>query len=156
MRQTTVVALMLAGVFVLLTAGAVASASLPAESLGRMPFRFLCHGIEERCLTIGEGRMAVCSRCFGIYAGALAGIALWLVTRRAVPVALLVVMAIPLLIDGGTQAVGLRESTNLLRLATGVPAGASLLFLALQWLETPRLSITSASVRESGQKGVKP
>jgi uncharacterized membrane protein len=156
MRETTVVALMIAGVFVLLIAGAIASASLPAESGWRLPFRLLCHGIEQRCLTVGEGRMAVCSRCFGIYAGAVAGIGLWLLIRKRVPVAFVMLLAAPLLVDGATQALGLRESTNVLRLATGVPAGAALLFLALQWLETPRLSITSASADESGQKGVKP
>lgn len=71
--------------------------------------------------------MPICSRCVGIYAGGLAGLGLFAATSRRwsreldSPAVILLVS--PLVIDGVTQAMGLRESTNELRLVTGFVAG---------------------------------
>jgi uncharacterized membrane protein len=91
-----------------------------------IPFRAICHGMPERSLELFGTTMPVCARCVGIYAGVLGGLGLfrlipWLRERvmRVVAFAALT----PLALDGLTQLSGLRESTNPIRIATGVIAG---------------------------------
>lgn len=97
-----------------------------ASSL-RYPFRLLCHGRVERCLLLWNTPMPICSRCVGIYAGALASLGLFAATarrwNREMPSMTVVILTVPLVIDGLSQAIGLRESTNGLRLLTGLLAG---------------------------------
>lgn len=92
----------------------------------RLLFRLMCHGIPERCIAMFGVPMPICARCVGIYLGLLAGLAaFWLVplvTERAMRVAAFIAVT-PLAIDGFTQLFGLRESTNPLRLSTGIIAG---------------------------------
>ena len=82
--------------------------------------------------------MPICARCFGIYAGALAGIALF----AALPhiserVARLVLFAatLPIALDGLTQLAGLRTSTNGLRIVTGLAVAVAFAFWALTAVE---------------------
>ncbi|MGH9458550.1 MAG: DUF2085 domain-containing protein [Thermoanaerobaculia bacterium] len=99
-----------------------------------IPFRLTCHGIDARALAIDGIPMPICARCLAIYAGGLAGIFLFLVPgpwrRYAVPTLFFLVALVPMGVDGVTQALGLRESTNALRMATGFPAG----LVALVWV----------------------
>ena len=70
--------------------------------------------------------MPICARCVGIYGGMLLGIlAFWAVPllREKVMRTVAFICAAPLAIDGLTQLSGLRESTNDLRIATGIVAG---------------------------------
>lgn len=92
----------------------------------RLLFRLICHGRIERSLELFGVPMPICARCTAIYLGLLGGLAaFWLVrsvseqTMRRV--SLLAIT--PLAIDGLTQLTGLRESTNPLRVATGLVAG---------------------------------
>lgn len=98
----------------------------------RILFRFMCHGIPERCLMLFGVPMPLCARCAGIYAGMLAGLLVatlvltrgameWMRERSVRPLA--VVAMLPMGLDGVTQLTGLRESTNPLRIATGLIAG---------------------------------
>jgi uncharacterized membrane protein len=92
----------------------------------RLLFRVLCHGIAERCLTLWGTPMPICTRCTGIYLGMLAGLLAFLLIPRLRervmrPIAL--AAAVPLAIDGLTQLARLRESTNTLRMETGLLAG---------------------------------
>ncbi len=92
----------------------------------RLLFRLLCHGRVERCLALFNVPMPICARCVGIYGGMLLGIlAFWAVPllREKVMRRVAFVAVTPLAIDGLTQLAGLRESTNELRIATGVIAG---------------------------------
>ena len=92
----------------------------------RLLFRLLCHGRVERCLELFGAPMPLCARCVGIYAGMLLGIlAFWAVPllREKVMRGVAFAAVTPLAIDGLTQATGLRESTNELRIATGLIAG---------------------------------
>ena len=109
----------------------------------RLAFRALCHGIPERCFALWNVPMPICARCTGIYIGLIAGIALFLLlpkiqahTARRI----LAVAAVPMLIDGLTQLAMLRESTNLLRIETGLIAGAAFAFWALSEVESHVLS----------------
>ena len=98
----------------------------------RLAFRFMCHGIPARCLTFFGVPMPICARCAGVYVGLLAGVLTtallftsramsWLRERTIRPFVLFAM--VPMAIDGVTQLTGLRESTNPLRIATGLIAG---------------------------------
>jgi len=92
----------------------------------RLLFRVMCHGMARRSLELFGTPMPLCARCVGIYAGMLAGILVfWAIPlfREKVMRGVAFAAVTPLAIDGLTQLTGLRESTNPLRLATGVIAG---------------------------------
>jgi uncharacterized membrane protein len=97
-----------------------------APAAWRIPFRLFCHGIVERCLELFGTPMPICSRCTAIYVGLLAGLLLFLFLppmREAVIRVIALAAVTPLAIDGLTQLAGLRESSNPLRMATGMLAG---------------------------------
>lgn len=73
----------------------------------------------------------MCARCTGIWLGYVIGfpVALFI----SVPWYLIVILALPALLDGGTQLLRWRSSTNTLRLITGVLAGIGEMIL-LVWL----------------------
>ena len=106
----------------------------------RVLFRVMCHGIVERCLTLFGQPMPICARCTGIYLGMLAGlIAFFLVPwveEKFMRVASLVAVT-PLAIDGLTQLAGLRESTNALRMGTGIAAGVAFGMWVLSAVQQP-------------------
>jgi uncharacterized membrane protein len=116
-----------------------------ASERWRLLFRPLCHGIPERCLTLWGVAMPICSRCTAIYAGLLAGLLLFHLLPRVRERVMRRVMfagTLPLALDGISQALGLRTSTNELRIATGLLA--SLLFgiwvlNAIEDVPVPRL-----------------
>jgi uncharacterized membrane protein len=82
-------------------------------------------------------KVALCQRDLALYGGLFAGGLLYaLLRRRLRPLPLLAYLLclVPMAIDGGSQLIGLRESTPLLRLLTG-----GLLGLASVWMLYPRL-----------------
>lgn len=85
-----------------------------------------------RPVVVREGmegyKLPVCSRDIGIYVFAfIGGIAMYFMNRAdemQTPHPIYFIFAlVPIALDGGTQLIGLRESTNLLRLLTGAIAG---------------------------------
>ena len=109
----------------------------------RLMFRAFCHGIPQRCLQLWNVPMPICARCTAIYAGLLAGIVLFLILPRLqahIARRILAFAAVPMFIDGITQLATLRESTNLLRIETGLLAGAAFAFWALSEVESHVLS----------------
>jgi uncharacterized membrane protein len=109
----------------------------------RLAFRALCHGIPTRCLELWSVPMPICARCTAIYVGLIAGILLFLVLPRLrahVARRVLAFAAVPMFIDGITQLAMFRESTNLLRIETGLLAGAAFAFWALSEVESHVLS----------------
>ena len=104
----------------------------------RVPFRLICHGLAERCFVIGGVPMPICARCTAIWGGLLLGTAIFALFWKSipdVPLGALGVAVLPLVIDGGTQALGLRESTNGLRALTGAVAGTAFALWALSTLQ---------------------
>jgi uncharacterized membrane protein len=89
-------------------------------------------------------KVAICERDVAIYGslllgGLLYGAARSLLARRGtrvpkLPVKVYLVLLVPLVVDGATQLMGLRESTWELRLATGMLFG-----LATVWLAYPHI-----------------
>lgn len=92
-------------------------------------FSQTCHQIPERSLAYLGYHMAVCGRCAGIYYGSLLGSVIYPVIRKALfqleaksrPV--LLVAAIPIIVDVVLSKTGLIESSNLIRLITGLFSG---------------------------------
>jgi uncharacterized membrane protein len=120
------VAILLLGLSVLVTAAVSAGAPPQLRSL----FRPFCHGMPERCFRLEGIPMPICARCTGIYAGFLMGVFLMFAVRKLqrmrLPAWLALALVAPLFIDGVTQGIGLRESTNELRVVTGLLAGMAL------------------------------
>ena len=136
-RDTRIVAAVLAAIATVISGAAVLCAWAVAE--GASPrwknlFRFFCHGMPERSLTVFGEAMPICARCFGIYMGLLAGIAVYVllpwIQERAARI-LLYMALVPIGVDGLTQAVGLRVSTNPLRIATGLAVAIAFAMWAL-------------------------
>lgn len=95
----------------------------------------LCHQLPERSFSAGGVQLPVCARDTGIYLGfAIAFLMITLLERRRrasepPPVWVLVLAALmvgAMAVDGLTSYMGLRETTNDLRLATGLAAGFGL------------------------------
>jgi uncharacterized membrane protein len=95
----------------------------------------LCHQLPERSFAAGGVQLPVCARDTGIYLGfAIAFFVITLLGRRRratepPPVWVLVLAALmvgAMAVDGLTSYMGLRDTTNDLRLATGLAAGFGL------------------------------
>ena len=141
-RDTAIVAATLAAI-----ASAILSLSLActwaiahgASMRWRLPFRLFCHGIPERCLHIWGVPMPICARCTAIYAGLAASLVVFFLLPRMTEFAarmVLMIAVMPLAIDGLTQLARLRQSTNPLRLATGLAAGIAFGIWAITAVES--------------------
>lgn len=89
---------------------------------------YMCHQRADRSLFINGNQMPFCSRCTAIWIGLTAGILLTVSTRIRLSEKILYVMIlaiIPIGIDGIGQLIGLWESTNLIRLITGIITGSA-------------------------------
>lgn len=141
-RDTTIVASVLAAIAGVILSSSVVCAWAVAHGASmrwRLLFRLLCHGIPDRCLYLWNVPMPICARCTAIYAGLVLSVAIFLLLPRLTEAAArmtLVVAVIPMAIDGLTQLARLRESTNGLRVGTGLAAGVAFGFWALTAVET--------------------
>ncbi len=91
-------------------------------------FKYICHQKTERCLKLLGKPMPICSRCFGVYSGILMGMILLLLVfdikvSKIQAISFLIILNVPLVIDGITQHFSFRESNNLLRFITGLIGG---------------------------------
>ncbi|MDD5111737.1 MAG: DUF2085 domain-containing protein [Candidatus Altiarchaeota archaeon] len=95
----------------------------------------MCHQLPERSLFIGGVQFPICARCLGIYiGGSIGAIAAFIAGRPKflsgkVLLVLFVALTAPMAIDGVTQTLlYARESSNGLRLVTGLLFGFGLLY----------------------------
>jgi uncharacterized membrane protein len=82
--------------------------------------------------------MPICARCTAIYVGLILSFAFFLILPRMTERAARIVLsaaAVPMAIDGLTQLAGLRVSTNLLRVETGLVLGIAFGVWALNAIE---------------------
>ncbi|MEO6656152.1 MAG: DUF2085 domain-containing protein, partial [Pyrinomonadaceae bacterium] len=91
-------------------------------------FGFICHQIPERSFFIAGEQFGVCSRCFGVYFGLLAGFAvypLWRPISGIEPLSRfwLFLSLIPISIDWALTIFGIWENTHLSRFITGLILG---------------------------------
>ena len=93
-------------------------------------FSFACHQISARSFHIEGEQFAVCSRCFGVYFGLLAGFAVYPVWRaidetEPLPRFWLFLSLIPITIDWSLTVFGIWENTHLSRFVTGAILGVA-------------------------------
>jgi uncharacterized membrane protein len=141
-RDTTIVAAVIAALAAfILAAGTFCTWAIAhgASMQWRLMFRILCHGRPERCLSLWGVPMPICARCTAIYAGFLAGVIVFRIVprlqERTARYVLMVAVA-PMALDGLTQLARLRESTNELRLESGLAAGVAFTFWVLSAVES--------------------
>ena len=94
----------------------------------KIPF-WICHQKPERCFKFHNKPLPLCSRCIGLYLSLILGfllsylIGLNIYLNKQILIKLSILLILPLVIDGFTQFLHLRESNNWLRFITGVLAG---------------------------------
>lgn len=94
-----------------------------------MKINLICHRIPERTFNIKGYYFPVCSRCTGIYIGAIFYYLLvyfLFIDYNIYLISMATLMVVPTFIDGFTQLLGYRESNNILRFFTGLLAGIGL------------------------------
>jgi uncharacterized membrane protein len=119
-----------------------------ASSFIYLPFRMICHQRDDRSFHLHGEQMAFCERDVAIVTAAvLTGILFSLIRRwnglPRIAFRIVVLFALPMAIDGGTQLVGLRESTPELRVLTG-----TLFSIGAGWFVLPHLEVGFASMRD--------
>jgi len=91
--------------------------------------RLVCHQLPERTLWVGGHYLPVCARDTGVYLGFLLGYLLLSQRKKEAcgppNLWMISLMVMPMIVDAGTQWVGLRTSTNELRLVTGLLFGTA-------------------------------
>ena len=99
-----------------------------------LPIIFGCHCRPERSFFFRGRQFPLCARCTGELLGILAAVGSWWLWRP--PVALALVLLVPLVVDGLVQLCTAYESRNYRRLWTGVLFGyglTALFFLSTAW-----------------------
>jgi uncharacterized membrane protein len=100
----------------------------------------ICHQRSERSFHRRGAQFPVCARCFGLYAGALAGVAGWLVfagagaapthrARRVLASGLrrpLIIAALPTMLSVLTASLGWWDPGNVVRAVVAAPLGAAI------------------------------
>lgn len=111
----------------------------------------LCHQLPERSLFGGGVQVPVCARDTGIYVGVIVSLLVIAVLQprrpagfpsRAVAV-LLGGFVLTMALDGATSYAGLRETTNAIRLATGLLAGYAIGAVAVPLLNEQLWRVSS-------------
>jgi uncharacterized membrane protein len=93
-------------------------------------FSYICHQMPERSFHIAGQQLAVCSRCFGVYFGLLAGILVYPLWRPLdeidpVPRFWLFLSLIPITVDWSLTVFGIWDNTHLSRFLSGLILGAA-------------------------------
>ncbi|MDH3364714.1 MAG: DUF2085 domain-containing protein [Thermoplasmata archaeon] len=93
-----------------------------------------CHQIANRSYFLNDNQMPFCSRDLGLFIGLAVASGIAAFFTLPVNPLLLLLGLVPIGLDGGLQLITSYESTNALRLATGIIAGLALAFLLAQFL----------------------
>jgi uncharacterized membrane protein len=91
-------------------------------------FNFICHQLPDRSFFIEGEPFGVCSRCFGVYVGLLAGVAIFPLWRsiediEPLPRFWLFLSLIPMAVDWSLTFFGFWENTLISRFITGLILG---------------------------------
>jgi uncharacterized membrane protein len=102
-------------------------------------FSYLCHQIPERSFFIAGHPFAVCSRCFGLYAGFMTAAVFYPLVRSLRSIETpsrkwLFVAAVPMAIDFSIEFFGFGHNTHFSRFATGALLGAVAVFYVMPGL----------------------
>jgi uncharacterized membrane protein len=103
-----------------------------------------CHQLEGRSYHLNGNQMPFCTRDLGIFIGLVMGLGLALLLRLRISFLVLILLLAPMGLDGGLQLLTPYESSNVIRMITGIIGGAGLGLilsrLARQALDIGRLS----------------
>ncbi len=86
----------------------------------------LCTEISDHSFYLNGNQMPFCARCTSIFAGLVLGLLIAVMFDPKVNRLLIGLALLPIAIDGGFQAMTSYQSTNLLRVATGLLAGVAI------------------------------
>ncbi|VEH40044.1 Predicted membrane protein [Fusobacterium varium] len=90
------------------------------DKIGRfLKILFMCHSRPDRSFYFNGKQFPICARCTGVLLGWIIGI-IYCILLEVPRGWVTVLILIPLMVDGGTQALGKRESNNILRCVTGI------------------------------------
>jgi uncharacterized membrane protein len=117
-RTASLLLFLTAAVF---TAGAVTDAPLVRPLL-----KLTCHRLPERSFSWAPG---LCARCTFFWTGVLVSSALMFFRKLPGSLAAGLFMIAPLVVDGSLQFAGFYQSTNTVRLITGLLAGTGVCLL---------------------------
>ena len=93
-------------------------------------FSYICHQISDRSFHLAGHQLAVCSRCFGVYVGLLAGVIVYPMWRsidsiEPIPRFWLFLSLVPISVDWSLGVFGIWENTHLSRFLTGLILGSA-------------------------------
>ena len=99
----------------------------------------VCHQVDDRSFHVAGHALAVCSRCFGIYVGYLAGLIVYPFARSLTQTdfpdrSWLIIALAPVAVDFAGGFLGIFENTLASRALTGMIAGAAGAFYTLPGL----------------------
>ena len=92
-----------------------------------------CHQIAERSYYLNGNELPICSRDVGLSIGLLTGMLIGLLYVRRINPFLLAVGILPMVMDGGLQAISSYQSNNSLRIMTGIVAGVAVALLLCEF-----------------------
>lgn len=110
-----------------------------------------CHQMAERSYFLNDNQMPFCARDLGLFLGFPVGFGLLSFRRLIVNPFLALAGLVPMALDGGLQAITSYESTNPLRLATGMVAGMALSILLSQFVFAAQDDRKGAAPGEDGK-----
>ncbi len=99
----------------------------------KLGFALFCHRKPERSFRLFGHTSLLCSRCTGISGGVLAFVAM-IFFHQSLPFFAQIILTLPLLVDGFSQLLGLRQSNNILRFITGFLFSIGFLFLLVRYV----------------------
>ena len=91
-------------------------------------YGYICHQMPDRSFHVLKHQFAVCSRCFGVYFGLLAGFLIYPMIRsmdetEPFPRFWLILAGFPMAIDWSLTVFGIWENTHFTRITTGLILG---------------------------------
>lgn len=96
----------------------------------------VCHQESAKCISIGSASMLVCARCAGIYLGAfIAGLSSLLIITPLINRKVLILAALPLMIDVLFTFIGVYAYSKSVAFVTGFTFGGVAYFMFLSELE---------------------
>lgn len=109
-----------------------------------------CHQLANRSFFINGNQMPFCARDVGLFVGLAAASGVATFVRYKINPLLVLAGLVPIGLDGGIQLVTDYESNNLLRVATGLLAGAVLALLLAHFMFALQDDKPREGVREEG------
>jgi len=91
-----------------------------------------CHQLVERSFFLNGNQMPFCTRDLGIFIGLVAGMAIAFTGKLRLGFKFSLLLLVPMALDGGAQLTSSYESSNAIRMATGIIAGIGVAYL-LDW-----------------------